>query len=110
MPSAWRASCAAIASRSWIFPPEALHKEGFTDEEIKKGLQIFGPKGCAQCVDGYKGRVGIYQVMPVSEEIGRIIMEGGNALDITDQAESEGVWDLRKAGLKKSQGRPDEPR
>ena len=82
-------------------PAEALHKEGFTDEEIKKGLQIFGPKGCAQCVDGYKGRVGIYQVMPVSEEIGRIIMAGGHALDITNQADNEGVWDLRKAGLKK---------
>ncbi len=82
-------------------PTEALHKEGFTDEEIKKGLTIFGPKGCSQCVDGYKGRVGIYQVMPVSETIGRIIMEGGNALQITHEAEREGVWDLRRAGLQK---------
>jgi type IV pilus assembly protein PilB len=82
-------------------PAEALHKEGFTDEEIKKGLTIFGPKGCSQCVDGYKGRVGIYQVMPVSETIGRIIMEGGNALQITHEAEREGVWDLRRAGLQK---------
>ena len=82
-------------------PAEALHKEGFTDEEIKKGLTIFGPKGCNSCVDGYKGRVGIYQVMPVSEAIGRIIMEGGNALNIAAEATREGVWDLRKAGLKK---------
>jgi type IV pilus assembly protein PilB len=82
-------------------PTEALHKEGFTDEEIKKGLTIFGPKGCSQCVDGYKGRLGIYQVMPVSEAIGRIIMEGGNALQITHEAEREGVWDLRRAGLQK---------
>ncbi|HSD74468.1 MAG TPA: type IV-A pilus assembly ATPase PilB [Steroidobacteraceae bacterium] len=82
-------------------PAEALHKEGFTDEEIKKGLAIFGPKGCNSCVDGYKGRVGIYQVMPVSEAIGRIIMEGGNALNIAAEATREGVWDLRKAGLKK---------
>jgi type IV pilus assembly protein PilB len=82
-------------------PTEALHKEGFGDEEIRKGLTIFGPKGCAQCVDGYKGRVGIYQVMPVSEAIGRIIMEGGNALQIAAEAKREGVWDLRLAGLKK---------
>ena len=82
-------------------PTEALHKEGFGDDELKKSLTIFGPKGCSQCVDGYKGRVGIYQVMPVTEAIGRIIMEGGNALNITAEAERSGVWDLRKAGLKK---------
>src|SRR5262245_39090060 len=82
-------------------PAEALRKEGFSDEEIANGLTIFGPKGCGQCVDGYKGRVGIYQVMPVSEAIGRIIMEGGNALQISAEAKREGVWDLRLAGLKK---------
>ncbi len=82
-------------------PAEALHKEGFTDDDIKKGLTIFGPKGCSQCIDGYKGRVGIYQVMPVSEAIGRIIMEGGNSHQITQEAEREGVWDLRRAGLQK---------
>jgi type IV pilus assembly protein PilB len=82
-------------------PAEALHKEGFTDEEIKKGLTIFGPKGCNNCVDGYKGRIGIYQVMPVSEAIGRIIMEGGNALQISAEAKREGVADLRASGMKK---------
>jgi type IV pilus assembly protein PilB len=82
-------------------PAEALHKEGFSDEDIKKGLSIYGPKGCSQCVDGYKGRVGIYQVMPVSETIGRIIMEGGHAMQIAQEAEREGVWDLRRAGLQK---------
>jgi type IV pilus assembly protein PilB len=82
-------------------PAEALLKEGFTPDEIKKGITIFGPKGCNQCVDGYKGRVGLYQVMPVSEAIGRIIMEGGNALQISAEAEREGVWDLRRAGLQK---------
>ena len=82
-------------------PTEALHKEGFTDDEIKKGLTIFGPKGCNNCVDGYKGRVGIYQVMPVSEAIGRIIMEGGNAMQIAAEAKREGVADLRASGLKK---------
>ena len=95
-----RKLCAHCKQRLDV-PAEALHKEGFTDEEIKKGLTIFGPKGCSQCVDGYKGRVGIYQVMPVSETIGRIIMEGGNALQITHEAEREGVWDLRRAGLQK---------
>ncbi len=82
-------------------PAEALRKEGFTDEEIDSGLTIYGPRGCDNCNDGYKGRTGIYQVMPVSEAMGRIIMAGGNAMQIADQAEKEGIWDLRKSGLKK---------
>jgi type IV pilus assembly protein PilB len=82
-------------------PPEALRKEGFTEEEIETGIQIFGPVGCTQCTDGYKGRTGIYEVMPVSEEIGRIIMAGGSVLEIKQQALREGVWGLRKAGLEK---------
>jgi type IV pilus assembly protein PilB len=83
-------------------PPEALRKEGFPDEQIKKGIQLFGPKGCPNCTDGYKGRLGIYQVMPVTEDIGRIIMAGGNAIDISDAARQSGVWDLRRAGLEKA--------
>jgi type IV pilus assembly protein PilB len=82
-------------------PAEALRKEGFQDADIAAGIQIFGPKGCTNCTEGYKGRVGIYQVMPVTEAIGRIIMTGGNAIDIGDQAAKEGVWDLRRAGLEK---------
>jgi type IV pilus assembly protein PilB len=82
-------------------PREALEKEGFDAAEIEKGVTIFGPKGCKQCNDGYKGRVGIFQVMEVSETMGRIIMEGGNAMQIADQAASEGVIDLRRAGLNK---------
>jgi len=82
-------------------PAEALLKEGFTKEEIKSGLTIFGPNGCRSCNDGYKGRVGIFQVMEVSEAMGRIIMEGGNAMQIADQASKEGVIDLRQAGLNK---------
>ncbi len=81
-------------------PAEALRKEGFQEAEIP-GLKIHGPKGCQNCTDGYKGRVGLYQVMPVTESIGRIIMAGGNAIDISDQAAKEGVWDLRRAGLEK---------
>jgi len=82
-------------------PDEALRKEGFTADEIATGLQIFGPIGCTQCTDGYKGRTGIYEVMPVSEEIGRIIMAGGSALEIKEQAAREGVWSLRQSALKK---------
>ncbi len=82
-------------------PREALEKEGFTSEDLDEGLTIFGPKGCKSCNDGYKGRVGIFQVMEVSEAMGRIIMEGGNAMQIADQAASEGVIDLRQAGLNK---------
>jgi type IV pilus assembly protein PilB len=82
-------------------PREALLKEGFPESEITDGMKLFAPKGCSACTDGYKGRVGIYQVMPVTEEIGRIIMSGGNAIDVADQAAKEGVWDLRRAGLAK---------
>jgi type IV pilus assembly protein PilB len=82
-------------------PKEALEKEGFTAEEIEGGLSVFGPKGCKQCNDGYKGRLGIFQVMEVSETMGRIIMEGGNAMQISQQAAKEGVIDLRQAGLNK---------
>jgi type IV pilus assembly protein PilB len=82
-------------------PEDALVKEGFTPEEIATGLHIYGPVGCPQCTDGYKGRTGIYEVMPVSEEIGRIIMEGGNVMHIKEQAQREGVWGLRRSGLKK---------
>ena len=69
-------------------PAEALKKEGFGDEEIANGLQVFQAVGCSQCTDGYKGRTGIYEVMPVSEEIGRIIMMGGSVLDIKQQAQA----------------------
>lgn len=83
-------------------PAEALLKEGFTEEQIgKTDFKIYKPVGCAQCTDGYKGRVGIYEVLPVTEPIGRIILEGGSAPHIRDEARKEGVWDLRTAGLKK---------
>ncbi len=82
-------------------PHETLLEEGFTEEDISSGLKIFGPVGCDQCSNGYKGRVGIYQVMSISEDMGRIIMEGGNALQLAEQAEKEGIADLRKSGLKK---------
>jgi type IV pilus assembly protein PilB len=82
-------------------PAEALLKEGFQEADVKAGMKIYGPKGCSNCTDGYKGRCGIYQVMPVTEAMGRVIMEGGNAIDIADHATKEGVWDLRRSGLEK---------
>ena len=82
-------------------PREALEKEGFTAADIEKGVTVFAANGCKQCNDGYKGRIGIFQVMEVSETMGRIIMEGGNAMQIADQAIVEGVIDLRQAGLNK---------
>jgi len=82
-------------------PREALLEEGFTEQDIEAGLTIYKPVGCDQCDKGYKGRVGIYQVMPISDQMGRIIMSGGNANDLADQAAKEGVDDLRRSGLKK---------
>ncbi len=82
-------------------PAEALKKEGFTPAEISAGITIYGPKGCTQCTAGYKGRVGIYQVMPVTETLGRIIMEGGNSMQIAATAKQDGVADLRQSALKK---------
>ena len=82
-------------------PAEALLTEGFREADVAAGITVYGPKGCGNCTEGYKGRVGIYQVMPVTETIGRIIMEGGNAITINDQARIEGVWDLRTSGLNK---------
>jgi type IV pilus assembly protein PilB len=81
-------------------PRPALLEEGFREQDLD-GLQLYGPVGCDQCADGYKGRIGIYQVMPVSEAMGRIIMENGNSIQLEEQARKEGVADLRQSGLKK---------
>jgi type IV pilus assembly protein PilB len=81
-------------------PATALLQAGFSEAELP-GLRVYGPGGCDQCNGGYKGRVGIYQVMPVSPAIGLIIMSGGNPTDIAKQAQKEGISDLRQSGLKK---------
>ncbi|MDR2614805.1 MAG: type IV-A pilus assembly ATPase PilB [Candidatus Accumulibacter sp.] len=81
-------------------PLETLQNAGFTEEDLDGSWSIFGPNGCERCKgSGYKGRVGIYQVMPVTEEIQRIIMTNGTSLDIAEQARREGVNDLRRSGL-----------
>jgi len=90
-----------ICKRPVEIPKEALLKEGFTEEEIAAGITVYEPVGCDQCNEGYKGRTGIYQVMPVSEETGKIIMAGGNAIQIAEQAAKEGIPDLRRSGLTK---------
>lgn len=82
-------------------PDQELIKEGFKEDELED-LVIYEPVGCDQCTDGYKGRVGIYQVMPMTEDLGRIVMEGGNAMQIAEQAEKNGIPDLRASGLEKA--------
>lgn len=84
-------------------PKEALLRAGFKEEELDGSWTLYGPKegGCELCNGGYKGRVGIYQVMPISEEMANIIMKNGNAIDIAKQADKEGVNDLRRSGLLK---------
>lgn len=81
-------------------PREALLKAGFKDADIGH-FTPYGPVGCDQCNDGYRGRVGIYQVLPISEAMQQIIMRGGTQLDLEKQAQKEGVSDLRQSGLKK---------
>ena len=83
-------------------PHETLVEAGYRDEEIDGSWVTYRPVGCSACNNGYKGRVGIYQVMPISEEIQRIILRDGSALDIAEQARREGVRSLREAGLHKA--------
>ena len=82
-------------------PKAALLAEGFTEEEIEGGLTLYDAVGCAGCNEGYKGRVGIYEVMPMSEEIQKAILEGGNAMQIAEAARRAGVRNLRQSALMK---------
>jgi len=83
-------------------PPEALLQVGFSEEDLDGSWQAFGPVGCNECRNtGYKGRVGIYEVMPISDEMRQLIMRNGSALDIADQSQKEGVKNLRQSGLLK---------
>ena len=83
-------------------PPEALLKEGFTQEEINAGFRLYGPGSSPDCPTGYKGRVGIYQVMPITDSMKRLIIEGANAMRLADQSRAEGIWDIRKSALNKA--------
>ena len=82
-------------------PHETLLDAGFKDEDVDGTWTPYRPVGCSMCNNGYKGRVGIYQVMPITDEIQRIILRDGSALDIAEQAKKEGVNSLRTSGLNK---------
>lgn len=82
-------------------PKNALMEKGFTEEEIEEGFEIFGPKGCSGCSGGYKGRVGIYEVMKIVPEISKIIMEDGNSLQIAEVSEREGFNNIFKSAMVK---------
>ena len=81
------------------YPREAMLKAGFQETDLDGSWKPYRAVGCSACSNGYKGRVGIYQVMPISEEIQRIILAEGTAMDLADQAQREGVRDLRQSGL-----------
>ena len=74
---------------------------GYQEEELDGSWTPYKPVGCAECNNGYKGRVGIYQVMPISEAMQEIILKDGSALEIANQARKEGVKSLRESGLHK---------
>jgi type IV pilus assembly protein PilB len=86
------------------YPREALLKAGFKPEELDGNWKPYKAMGCSACNNGYKGRVGIYQVMPITDAIQRIILSEGTALDIAKQAQADGVRDLRQSGLVKVRG------
>ena len=90
-------NCKATAD----YPREALLRAGFLDEELDGSWKQYRAVGCNSCNNGYRGRVGLYQVMPITEPIQRIILAEGTAMDIAVQAKSEGVRDLRQSGLVK---------
>ncbi len=83
-------------------PAHALLAEGFTQEQLDAGIQLYEAVGCDECTEGYKGRTGIYQVMPMTDEISTIILAGGNALQIAEAAQAIKVNDLRQSALKKA--------
>jgi type IV pilus assembly protein PilB len=85
-----------------VLPEHALLSEGFTPEEIAAGITLYEPVGCPDCTEGYKGRTGIYQVMPMTEEIQAIILAGGNAMQIAEAAQRSGIRDLRQSALLKA--------
>jgi type IV pilus assembly protein PilB len=88
--------------RAIVLPKAALLAEGYTEAEIAAGIKLYEAVGCEGCNDGYKGRTGVYQVMPMTEQIQQIVLEGGNALQIAAAAQATGVKDLRQSALLKA--------
>ncbi|WP_394003902.1 type IV-A pilus assembly ATPase PilB [Luteimonas sp. WGS1318] len=83
-------------------PEHALLSEGYTEDQVRAGIELYEAVGCDDCTNGYKGRVGVYQVMPMSEAIQEIILQGGNAMQIAEAAQRSGVSDLRQSALEKA--------
>jgi type IV pilus assembly protein PilB len=84
-----------------LFGSEALLKAGYKEDDLDGTWKPYRAVGCSNCNNGYKGRVGIYQVMPITDQIQRIILSQGSANDIAAQAQHDGVRDLRQSGLVK---------
>jgi type IV pilus assembly protein PilB len=82
-------------------PADALVAEGFTEQQVATGFSVYQAVGCDMCNGGYKGRTGIYQVMPITDTMKRLIMDGANAITLADQAQREGVPNIRQSALKK---------
>ena len=100
MPSVWPGVCAPACKVPAEIPKETLLEAGFTEAQLQDA-EIYKPVGCEQCKGGYKGRVGIYEVVKITDSISCIIMEGGNSIEISDAARKEGFNDLRTSALKK---------
>lgn len=86
-----------------VLAHDILTQAGFTEKDLETGFTLYegNPKGCGECNEGYRGRIGVYQVMPMLESIQKIVLEGGNALQIAEAAKESGVDDLRRSALKK---------
>jgi len=82
-------------------PKNALIEKGFTEQEVDEGLEVFGPKGCDKCGSGYKGRIGIYEVMKITEDIQKIIMEDGNSMQIAEISAREGFKTIFQSAMVK---------
>ncbi|MDH3788818.1 MAG: type IV-A pilus assembly ATPase PilB, partial [Xanthomonadales bacterium] len=89
-----------VCKKKHELPPEALLQAGFSKQDLE-ALTLYKPGGCSECNEGYRGRTGIFEVMPITENISRIILEEGNALRIAEQAREEGIIDLRQSALHK---------
>src|SRR5690606_10059435 len=85
--------------RPITLPAPALIAEGYTEADIASGMTLYEAVGCSGCNEGYKGRTGIYQVMPLTESIAKIILSNGTAIQIADQARADGIRDLRASAL-----------
>ncbi|MCG3142815.1 MAG: Type II secretion system protein E [Gammaproteobacteria bacterium] len=91
----------ANCKRPVEIPADALRAEGFTEAQVATNFRLYQAVGCDMCNGGYKGRTGIYQVMPISDAMKRLIMEGANAIALADQAQKEGIPNIRQSALKK---------